>query len=47
MSSEGHPEQSPPISARYRALIGGLYEDTALKRTPARLTGAPIQESTR
>ena len=35
MSSEGHPEQSAPIRARSRALIGGLCEDTAPQRTPA------------
>jgi hypothetical protein len=34
VSSEGHPEQSAPIRARSRALIGGLCEDTAPQTTP-------------
>jgi hypothetical protein len=40
VSSEGHPQQSPPMMARDRALIGGLCEDTAPQRIPGRLTGA-------
>ncbi|MDP9204505.1 MAG: hypothetical protein M3P12_03485, partial [Gemmatimonadota bacterium] len=35
VSSKGHPEQSAPIRARSRALIGGLCEDTAPQRTPS------------
>ncbi|MEA2765559.1 MAG: hypothetical protein QOK07_1963, partial [Gemmatimonadaceae bacterium] len=42
MSSEGHPQQNPPLTRAYAHINGGLYEDTAPQRTPFRLTRAEI-----
>jgi hypothetical protein len=47
VSSEGHPQQNPPLTCAYAHINGGLYEDTAPKATSSRLTCATMSETTR